>query len=365
MAPSEWAKILEQVLMLFLILGRWLLPKGDLTRDQLSQLLLVNIGMAADIIELFEAFREDNVMHNRPLTIVILSLWTSSLMQFTLIMTATKARKVRVAMTRTDEEDGNVSCFCCETEIWAIMTVLFLQDVPFLCLRMTLIFHFSVVSYMNIFFTCKNTLVILLQLYRIGVIHMEEMKRIRRRKRGDISESDEDESEDHSHRSYPHNLNTCRGPPPHVTIVENNDYDSPTVKPVVRKAYMGSDENMGSPGQDTSPRPYFRRPPNLHRETTPPPRNVPAKKKNRVGEMNPGVNEPPQGVSGPGWLATGEDTPSPVIRDKLPENHAMVELDNAMSELKMQHDSIDINNGNNNEKLNNDTTVFLGTDADC
>lgn len=43
--------------MVILIVGRWLLPKGELTRDQLSQLLLVYIGMAADIIEIFEAFR--------------------------------------------------------------------------------------------------------------------------------------------------------------------------------------------------------------------------------------------------------------------------------------------------------------------
>ena len=45
------------MLLLILIIGRWLLPKGEITREQLSQLLLVYIGMAADIIELFEAFK--------------------------------------------------------------------------------------------------------------------------------------------------------------------------------------------------------------------------------------------------------------------------------------------------------------------
>ena len=44
------------MLLLILIIGRWLLPKGEITREQLSQLLLVYIGRAADIIELFEAF---------------------------------------------------------------------------------------------------------------------------------------------------------------------------------------------------------------------------------------------------------------------------------------------------------------------
>lgn len=42
---------LQQQLIFVLILGRWMLPKGKLTRDQLSQLLLVYIGIAADILE--------------------------------------------------------------------------------------------------------------------------------------------------------------------------------------------------------------------------------------------------------------------------------------------------------------------------
>ena len=57
LGQAEWCKVLEQMLLLLLIIGRWLLPKGEITREQLSQLLLVYIGMAADIIELFEAFK--------------------------------------------------------------------------------------------------------------------------------------------------------------------------------------------------------------------------------------------------------------------------------------------------------------------
>ena len=57
----ELVRLLEQVLLLILILGRWMLPKGKLTHDQLSQLLLVYIGTAADIVEFFEAFNEEQV----------------------------------------------------------------------------------------------------------------------------------------------------------------------------------------------------------------------------------------------------------------------------------------------------------------
>lgn len=58
---EQVVRLLEQLLLLLLILGRWMLPKGDLTHDQLSQLLLVYIGTAADIVEFFDAFKEDTV----------------------------------------------------------------------------------------------------------------------------------------------------------------------------------------------------------------------------------------------------------------------------------------------------------------
>ncbi len=51
MEPAQWVVMIEQLVLFVLILGRWMLPKGDISRDELSQLLLVYIGMAADIIE--------------------------------------------------------------------------------------------------------------------------------------------------------------------------------------------------------------------------------------------------------------------------------------------------------------------------
>lgn len=47
--------------MLIIILGRWMLPRGAITRDQLSILLLEYVAIAADILELFEAFEDDQV----------------------------------------------------------------------------------------------------------------------------------------------------------------------------------------------------------------------------------------------------------------------------------------------------------------
>jgi len=48
-----------------------------------------------------------------------------------------------------------------------------LQDAPFLVLRMLLIFKYGVLSYTNMFFTCKNTLVCMLLSYRLIVIQLE------------------------------------------------------------------------------------------------------------------------------------------------------------------------------------------------
>lgn len=56
-----------------------------------------------------------------------------------------------------------------------------MQDGPFLAFRLILIIHYGIVSYMNIFFTCKNTLVILLQLYRLYVVQTESKHKKRKR----------------------------------------------------------------------------------------------------------------------------------------------------------------------------------------
>ena len=82
---------------------------------------------------------------------------------------------------------------CCTPDVLGIIMSIFMQDGPFLVLRMLLIFKYSVLpvvaspplaccisccgrfkysvfSYTNMFFTCKNTLVCMLLMYRLIVI---------------------------------------------------------------------------------------------------------------------------------------------------------------------------------------------------
>jgi len=47
---------------------------------------------------------------------------------------------------------------CCTPDVYGIIISIMMQDAPFLVLRMLLIFKYSVLSYTNLFFTCKNAL---------------------------------------------------------------------------------------------------------------------------------------------------------------------------------------------------------------
>lgn len=63
----------------------------------------------------------------------------------------------------------NDTCLCCR-QVLSILISVMLQDGPFLVLRMLLIFRYDVLSYTNLFFTSKNTLVLVLQFYRLIVL---------------------------------------------------------------------------------------------------------------------------------------------------------------------------------------------------
>ncbi|KAK3104926.1 hypothetical protein FSP39_013334 [Pinctada imbricata] len=168
-----WLRVLEQFLLLMLIVGRWLLPKGALSHDQLSQLLLVYLGTAADIVEFYEAFNEENVKYNRILIYTLLGIWTLSLLQFTLVLTATRARRDHAGVPAMSDSFDGREAGCCNPEIYGIIISIFMQDCPFLVIRLLLIFKYKVVSYTNMFFTAKNTLVIILLLYRLIVIQTD------------------------------------------------------------------------------------------------------------------------------------------------------------------------------------------------
>lgn len=149
-------------MIIILVLGRWLMPKGDMSRNQLSQLLLVYVGVGTDILNIFPTFKKTEVKKNRFLIIVGLSLFSWALMQFPLNLIKgnhpKRQKKTHLKCTRS-----------CYIEIWRFFTD-GSQDVPFLVYRLYLMSKKNMLDPGMIFFSCKNILIVLLGLYRFGVV---------------------------------------------------------------------------------------------------------------------------------------------------------------------------------------------------
>lgn len=103
-------QICELGLIIGIIIGRWLLPRGEITRDQLSALLLGYVGTAADILELFEVLQEEVVETQEQVTLAVLGVYTWSLLQFCLVTTATTGKNNQIRIT-----NNKVSQLCTTT----------------------------------------------------------------------------------------------------------------------------------------------------------------------------------------------------------------------------------------------------------
>lgn len=113
------------------------------------------------------------VKFNRVLCMVILGIWSLSLLQFSLVLTAARARRDQSGLCPRNTNRKN-RIGCCQADVYGIIVSILMQDAPFLVLRMWLIFRHKVLSYTNMFFTSKNTLVIILLIYRLIVIQIEK-----------------------------------------------------------------------------------------------------------------------------------------------------------------------------------------------
>uniref|UniRef100_A0A3Q1F5A2 Transmembrane protein 26-like n=1 Tax=Acanthochromis polyacanthus TaxID=80966 RepID=A0A3Q1F5A2_9TELE len=180
--PENWVAGLEQTMLIVLVLGRWLMPKGDMSRDQLSQLLMVYVGLGADILDIFDTFKEPEVKTNQMVVIIGLALFSWALMQFPLVLTQTQPAEGEPPQGRR----GDLLCCpeappsfasCCSSEVWSLLLTVGLQDGPFLLYRIYLMVQEQVLNQLMIFFTCKNILIVVLELYRIFVVQCEQKVR--------------------------------------------------------------------------------------------------------------------------------------------------------------------------------------------
>ena len=178
--PDLWVSVIEQTLLFLLVLCRWLLPRGDITRQDLSQLLFVFLGIASDNMSLFQLFDEPQVRSDTVLTYVIMCVWSLSFVQFLFVLTTAKNPQ-RAAVVHDVNSGGKVSRpGLCEamltTEIWSLLLSAMTLDWPYAVVRIyTMAFH-SLITYSIIYFTCKNLFVICLITYRLVVVclHLED-----------------------------------------------------------------------------------------------------------------------------------------------------------------------------------------------
>jgi hypothetical protein len=105
---KEWgvedAMLVELSFMFIIILGRWLLPKGNISHSALSQLLLVYLSLASDILDLLTLFSEQEIYSSAPMVYCVLIVFSCCMFQFALNLTATRGRSYHAEFDGTEIE---------------------------------------------------------------------------------------------------------------------------------------------------------------------------------------------------------------------------------------------------------------------
>ncbi|XP_078080545.1 transmembrane protein 26 [Mustelus asterias] len=183
----DWTLGFHQTLLILLIIGKWILPMGvGINRDQLSQLLLTFVGIAADILEFkSETLSEKRVRCQPQLVHAILAIWTWSMLQFPLDLTV--LQKTEGPLLPGDTSGRKAQLYRYSADLWNITISILIQDGPFFVFRLFLMLHQRIVHQMLLFFTIKNALVLTLQIYRLVLIYVE-MRRLCKRQQQTTTE---------------------------------------------------------------------------------------------------------------------------------------------------------------------------------
>ncbi|PVD34492.1 hypothetical protein C0Q70_05767 [Pomacea canaliculata] len=167
LSSDTWALVAEEMLLYLMTLSRWILPRGHLNREELSQLLFAFLGMASDIMDIFSLFESDNIRADMNMTYTLLAVWSWSVLQFSLTFYTVhhpqRAQGVANVSAAPDTSDT-------KQELAATLVSLFMQDGPFLVLRMYAVVVYKIITHSMIFFVAKNIVVICLLLYKIIVL---------------------------------------------------------------------------------------------------------------------------------------------------------------------------------------------------
>ncbi len=133
---DQYVIYIEVSMMLIIILGRWMMPKKGITRNELSQLLLVYMSIASDVIDLLSILQENAIIQNKAMVYSTLIVYSWSLYQFTLNLVASSSGMKSVepsllgtesAMSFTESSDENHRYLILKNEIFNIIINLVMQ----------------------------------------------------------------------------------------------------------------------------------------------------------------------------------------------------------------------------------------------
>ncbi|XP_066428798.1 transmembrane protein 26-like [Eleutherodactylus coqui] len=188
---STVIQCVEELTILVLILGRWMMPRGNMSRDQLAQLLLIYLALGADILDILELMKEPSIKTNTAVIVVGLCLFTLAVLQFTIVLTQTSSysppETEDTEQSWASSKVKNCILHCCSSDVTQMMTSVVMQDGPFLIYRLYLVTREDVFNESMLFFICKNILAVIIQVYRAVVFICDENKKRKKLKQAHVN----------------------------------------------------------------------------------------------------------------------------------------------------------------------------------
>lgn len=184
LSTETWVVLLQEALVYLLVLCRWLLPKQD-SKEEVSVLLLEFLAISSDIMELLAVFDSEEVRSDLGLTIAVMTIWSISFVQF---VPSLSVRGHFRSLHNAKMKHIFRACGEQFVEIVGLCMGIFLQDGPFMVLRLYIMIALKLFTYSLAFFVLKNIVTVLLLSYRLGILAYKSPCCLQIRKRNKFKE---------------------------------------------------------------------------------------------------------------------------------------------------------------------------------
>lgn len=160
---------------------KWTSPikERNLKDKAFLNILISYITNGADIVDFFSQVDDSEVLFTDSFVLVILIYFTLSSLQFCFGLSATAKMSTKRFRSTALNRFFNLIF---GTEVWALILVFFLQDMPFSIIRLLILINYKQLSknYNLYFFVIKNILLALFEIYLVFVTIYNEKKLFKR-----------------------------------------------------------------------------------------------------------------------------------------------------------------------------------------